>query len=337
MRLRAFILASLLPALQAAPVFQPAEEGNTRGWGAHPHPQGGGVLQVAALNQGAGAMRRLEMQGKDREEIQVTAAAVATEVRFNAVGLSSRRGKEPITTASKAEALGRQDNRRGRSHGASNLAYGRTKSNHHISAPKGLRAGRSGGGEAGARNSGNSSGSLVSLEPSPSLFTGCKPLPDTARRNTGVRGLRYRQKALKRAELQVAAVAGSMEKCRLLWQQLDTSGHSIITQVELLAVLPKVFPSLDDAAATARAWQQCCRSSGPHGFPPTGGGRGSWIEERQLALLLRSVVSYHLAAVIFEGIDHDADQRLDFTEFQQGLSRLGMVGIGPRSFVHCCS
>ena len=328
-------------------MFQPAEEGNTGGWRAHPHPQGGGVLQVAALNQGAaGAMRRLEMQGKDREEIQVTAAAVATEVRFNAVGLSSRRGKEPITTASNAEALDRQDSKRGGSHGASNLAYGRTKSNHHISAPKGLRtgvspdtgrsggseAGENGGSEAGENNSGNSSGSLVTLEPAP-LSTGRKPLLDTPCRNTGARRLQQRQKALKRAELQVAAMAGSVEKIRLLWQQLDTSGYGIITQVELLAGLPNTFPSLDDATATARAWQQCCRGSGPHGFSPTGGG-GSWVEEGQLALLLRSVVSYHLTAVIFEGVGRDADRRLDFAEFQQGLSRLGMVRVGPRLFAH---
>ncbi|CAK9020151.1 unnamed protein product [Durusdinium trenchii] len=118
-------------------------------------------------------------------------------------------------------------------------------------------------------------------------------------------------------------VSGSEAGRKLLWsawEAIDYNGNGLVSLAEIDKWVVESYPKLNNKPALMRAYKS---SDLDH---------NSYVTKREFPVLLRNVIYFNKVWTVFETMDVDADRRLAFPEFRQGLSLLGMTSVvNPRS------
>lgn len=118
-------------------------------------------------------------------------------------------------------------------------------------------------------------------------------------------------------------VSGSEAGRRSLWQAwdaIDYNGNGIVSLAEIDKWVVETYPKLNNKSALMRAYKSSDLD------------KDSYVNKREFPVLLRNVIYFNKVWTVFEAMDTDADRRLAFPEFRQGLSLLGMASVvNPRS------
>lgn len=116
---------------------------------------------------------------------------------------------------------------------------------------------------------------------------------------------------------------GLVEPCKIksLWKRLDYNGNNIVSLAEIDKMVVELvaggsWPAwLNSKPALMRAYKKTILKDGDG---------DDWVEKKEFHALLLNIFWFAKLFQIFKTIDTGADRRIDFREFQQGLSQLGL-------------
>eukprot|EP00928_Gymnodinium_smaydae_P026816 TRINITY_DN20944_c0_g1_i4.p1 TRINITY_DN20944_c0_g1~~TRINITY_DN20944_c0_g1_i4.p1 ORF type:complete len:1624 (-),score=312.37 TRINITY_DN20944_c0_g1_i4:138-4550(-) len=116
---------------------------------------------------------------------------------------------------------------------------------------------------------------------------------------------------------------GLVEKTDLkkLWRRLDYNGNNVVSLAEIDKMVVElvaggVWPSwLNNKPALMRAYKKTILKDGDG---------DDWVEKKEFHALLLNIFWFNKIWVIFDEMDTGRDRRLDFGEFQTGMSKLGL-------------
>jgi hypothetical protein len=116
-------------------------------------------------------------------------------------------------------------------------------------------------------------------------------------------------------EHRIKAMVQSPKERDGLWHALDYNGNGLVSLAEIDKWVVEQYPLLDHKPALMRAYKKTTLKDGDG---------DAWVEKHEFGPLVRNLFYFNKLFKIFDGIDTDDDNRIDFDEFFEGLSLLGV-------------
>lgn len=115
-------------------------------------------------------------------------------------------------------------------------------------------------------------------------------------------------------EIEMASLVKDKSKVDSLWQAADPNGNGICSFAEIDRLVKVKFPLLDHPRANLRAFKATCKE----------GDGDDWVDRTEFPNMLRNLFYFNKIYAVFQAIDKDHDNRLDFLEFKVGLRHIGL-------------
>eukprot|EP00055_Hartaetosiga_balthica_P004099 m.10115 g.10115 ORF g.10115 m.10115 type:complete len:567 (-) comp3617_c0_seq1:192-1892(-) len=121
--------------------------------------------------------------------------------------------------------------------------------------------------------------------------------------------------SIEEAEASIVAALGDAKALKRLWNALDYNGNNIVSVAEVDKFLGENYPVLKHQPTIIRAFKYTTLIDGD---------MDSWVERFEFPYLLRNILYFHKLFVIFNELDSDGDHRVNFEEFKQNATVLGL-------------
>jgi Ca2+-binding EF-hand superfamily protein len=125
-------------------------------------------------------------------------------------------------------------------------------------------------------------------------------------------GLAYAGKKLFLREVSTTMLVPSKSELSKIWRRYDYNGNNILSLAEIDKLITENFQEFNYKPALMRAYKFADADS------------SGFIEKKEFALLIRSLVYFKTLSTKFRGMDADGDHRIDLGEFMDGASALEM-------------
>jgi hypothetical protein len=131
-----------------------------------------------------------------------------------------------------------------------------------------------------------------------------------------------RKAAIDRAK----AVFGSKKVKTEIWNRLDANGNGFASCAEIDKMVVELsetdlyngfFQTMNHKPAIMRAYQWTIKNE-------AGSDGDAWVEKKEFNSLLKNLYFFNELWEMFEAIDTGHDRRVDFDEFQEGMSKYGL-------------